>query len=86
MRQDDSTIPTIARQVPNETAGEAENALQMGAKDPRGAQASPTHRVTVDTSNTKLSYGGNGDTGGAIEVRTPQAVPAVKVEPLKKQE
>lgn len=67
-----------------DTVEAAEGALKIGSQDPRGPQASPTHCVTVDMKGAKLSYGGTGDTGGAVEIRTPEARPALTVEELKR--
>jgi hypothetical protein len=90
----DGTVPNTTRQGDPkdvcltyeryDTAEDAEAALKIGSQDPRGPRDSPTHRVTVDMKNAKLSYGGNGDTAGAIEIRTSEKRPAIAVEELEK--
>jgi hypothetical protein len=64
------------------TAAAAEQNLNVGALDPRGPQPTPTHRIEVDVSGARLSYAGNSGTNGALEIRTADPVPGIKVEPL----
>jgi hypothetical protein len=42
----------------------------------------PTHRVEVDVSGGRFDYAGNSATGGGLEIRTPDRLPATKVEKL----
>lgn len=65
-----------------DSAGAAESGLQIGKQDPRGPGASPTHRVEVNARGARFDYAGTSATGGGIELRTPDQLPATKVEKL----
>ena len=66
-----------------DSAAEAERGLLMGRFDPRGPSRPPTHRVTVLRNDPHWTYAGNSATNGPIELRTPDTVRALSVEPLK---
>ncbi len=62
---------------------DAERALQIGARNPAGATASPIFRITVNIAGVNFSYAGNVEGGTGIELVTQQTVPVIRVDPLK---
>ena len=53
------------------------------AKTTYNLETTPTHRITVDITKTKLTYGGNVQNGSvAVEVTTNETVPVLRVDPL----
>jgi len=65
-----------------DSASEAERALLIGRYNPTGATESPTHRVTVLRNGPHWTYAGNSATNGPIELRTPDMVSALRIDPL----
>ena len=53
------------------------------ARSTYNLETTPTHRITVDITSTKLTYGGNVQVNStAIEITTQETVPVSRVDPL----
>jgi len=66
-----------------DSAKEAEKALQIGKKDPRGILPTPTHRITGDATGIPFEQAGVIDGGSSIELITKEKIPVKKIERLK---
>lgn len=60
----------------------AEEALQIGKKNPLGVNPSPTHRITVDSKNANWIYGGNIDGGTGVELITNMELPVMSIDEI----
>ena len=60
----------------------AEDALQIGARNPYGVTPSPTHRITVDATGAEWVSGGNVAGGTGSELITGKELPVLQIDPL----
>ena len=60
----------------------AQDALQIGTRNPNGATAPPTYRITVDASQAQWVSGGNVAGGSGSELITTQPLPVIRIDPL----
>ena len=58
-----------------DTQSEAENALQIGSKNPEGPKNSPTYRVQFDNDSVQYHYTGIVEGGTGIEMITSDSIP-----------
>ena len=57
------------------TVSEAEEGLQIGAKNPLGPTSSPAYKVEFNMNSVRYNYAGNVEGGSGIEMTTNQPIP-----------
>lgn len=69
----------------HESASEAEDALQIGSKNPNGATPTPTHRIEGDATGVQFDQAGRVEGGTGTELTTREEIPVRKVEPIEEE-
>jgi hypothetical protein len=72
----------VTPEEPVLSATDAESAYQIGAQNPLGPGATPTHVIIGNAEGITFDYGGNVEGGTGIELSTQQRIPVLNVQPI----
>lgn len=72
----------VTADEPVTSASDAESAYQIGAQNPSGPSATPTHVITGNAEGIPFDYGGNVEGGSGTELKTSQPIPVTSIRPI----